>query len=251
MQILVAENDGELVAAYSEHGAVLERLAYRTAGGFEIYIALFVTETVVDHFEVVAVENAYRKSHGIGPAVDLLLYLVYDGGKRALVFDARQRVDEDLLVQTAYVVFHVDRQAFERLCQIADLVVFVVIEREIVIFAVDFFSRFGELLDRLDDAFCENHHKHHGDREYQGGYQHDVDDQSAPVAFRFINGNGDVEAHTVAERQPRRYSFHAFKGVLDERAFAERAVGQDRLVFFVQLRNVYARMIEEISVFVV
>ena len=91
-QIPVAGDDGELVAADAEHGAVLEDVADDAAGFPDQPVAGVVALGVVDGFQVVDIQNDHGKiGLLVGPDLGVQLFFRLHVG--VLVLDAREGVD--------------------------------------------------------------------------------------------------------------------------------------------------------------
>ena len=156
--------------------------------------------------------------------VHLRLNAFNGGCKSALVLDRGQCVHIYPLVQVADMVFHMIGKPLEGTGQSAHLVVFAVIQREIVISPVHFLCGAGEFLQRLCDAACIIHGKQ---AQYQQHFQRSDDDltnQRLPVAVCFIDRYADGQAHAIAQRQPRPPLFHAIEGVANKGIAAEQAL---------------------------
>ena len=97
-EVLVLQNCGEFITADAEDRAMLERLTDEVARGFQVLIALFMSELVVDFLQVVAIEHAHgeiRLLAAVDPFLNVLDVLV----ESALVAHGCQSIDIHPLAQ--------------------------------------------------------------------------------------------------------------------------------------------------------
>ena len=143
------------------------------------------------------------------------------------------------------MLLHVVRHALEGLGQHADLVIPVVVQREVVVALVRLDRSLGQLLQRPGKVPHEEVNQQA--RQYQHdrrGNQNPVD-HLLPVTLRLVHRHGDIQPHPVRQFQPRCFLIHPVKGIVCERAFAHHAFRQHRFLVLCQLGQVNLRVIDQ------
>ena len=111
MKIFILQNDRKFITADPENRAVLEDTANQPAGSFYVNIAFVMTVLVVNHFEIIAVKNAYGKIQLLS-LVQPFLQVLHIVGKRAFVPNRSQGVNKYFPIQVMYQMFLLNNLLF-------------------------------------------------------------------------------------------------------------------------------------------
>ena len=247
-QIVILQYNGEFIAADTEHGAVLKYAADQPARCLQVDVSLLMAVFVVDLLEVVTVKYTDGKCRLLPVLiVQLTLHLVEIGVIGTLVPDGSQGVDISPLIQVEDMVLHVTGQTLKRPCEPSDFIIPVIIQREIIITHVHLVRCFGQFFQRPCNSSGIKHRKNARGHKHSPGQDQDIPDQPLPVSLCFRDRHGHVQAHPVAERQPRGNLVNPVIIVFNEGVLGNRLGWKLRLLFLGQPADINPRMIEQIS----